>query len=143
MTGSCTGRRVARTWEIRCDLMRISTSYALLAVALTLNALANVFLKVGSARLPEWSDPALLSRLFANPYLLLGLVLFALNVLVYATALARLNLSVAYPVMVAGSMIVVVVLSAAYLKEAVTPVQLSGIALLILGIVLVSRGPAS
>lgn len=123
--------------------MRISTSYALLAVALTLNALANVFLKVGSARLPEWSDPALLSRLFANPYLLLGLVLFALNVLVYATALARLNLSVAYPVMVAGSMIVVVVLSAAYLKEAVTPVQLSGIALLILGIVLVSRGPAS
>ena len=123
--------------------MRISTSYTLLAVALTLNALANVLLKVGSARLPEWGDPALLPRLFGNAYLLLGIVLFALNVLVYATALARLNLSVAYPVMVAGSMIVVVALSAAYLKEVVTPVQLSGIALLILGIVLVTRGPAS
>lgn len=123
--------------------MRISTSYILLAIALTLNAVANVFLKVGSARLPAWSEPALLPRLFTNPYLLLGIVLFALNVLVYAAALARLNLSVAYPVMVAGSMIVVVVLSATCLKEVVTPVQLSGIALLILGILLVTRGPAS
>lgn len=109
---------------------------------MTLNALANVALKMGSAGLPAWSDPALVPRLFTNAYLLLGIALFGLNVLVYATALARLNLSVAYPVMVAGSLIVVVLLSATWLREPVTPVQLSGIALLILGIVLVTRGPA-
>jgi drug/metabolite transporter (DMT)-like permease len=45
--------------------------------------------------------------------------------------------------MVAGSMIVVVLLSATWLRESVTSVQLSGIALLILGIVLVTRGPAT
>jgi len=123
--------------------MQISTNYVLLAVALTLNALANVSLKIGAARLPAWSDPALVGRLFANRYLLLGIALFGLNVLVYATALARVNLSVAYPVMVAGSMIVVVLLSATWLREPVTSVQLSGIALLILGIVLVTRGPAA
>jgi|MudIll2142460700_1097286.scaffolds.fasta_scaffold290748_2 small multidrug resistance pump len=123
--------------------MQISTNYVLLAVALTLNALANVSLKIGAAGLPAWSDPALVGRLFANRYLLLGIALFGLNVLVYATALAKVNLSVAYPVMVAGSMIVVVLLSATWLREPVTSVQLSGIALLILGIVLVTRGPAA
>jgi multidrug transporter EmrE-like cation transporter len=123
--------------------MQISTNYVLLAVALTLNALANVALKIGAADLPAWRDPALLPRLFANGYLILGIALFGLNVLVYATALTRVNLSVAYPVMVAGSMIVVVLLSTTWLREPVTWVQLSGIALLILGIVLVTRGPAT
>lgn len=123
--------------------MQISTNYVLLAVALTLNALANVALKIGAAGLPAWNDPTLVGRLFANRYLLLGIALFGLNVLVYATALARVNLSVAYPVMVAGSMIVVVLLSTTWLREPVTWVQLAGIALLILGIVLVTRGPAA
>ena len=123
--------------------MQISTNYVLLAVALTLNALANVSLKIGAADLPAWRDPGLLPRLFANWYLLLGMTLFGLNVLVYATALTRVNLSVAYAVMVAGSMIVVVVLSATWLREPVSSVQLAGIVLLILGIVLVTRGPAT
>jgi multidrug transporter EmrE-like cation transporter len=122
--------------------MRISSNFFLLGIALMLNALANVALKIGAARLPAWSEPGLVPRLVTNPYLVLGIVLFALNVLVYAATLARVNLSIAYPVMVAGSMIVVVILSVAWLREPVGAVQLSGIALLIAGIVLVTQGPA-
>jgi multidrug transporter EmrE-like cation transporter len=113
--------------------------YLLLILALTLNALANVLLKMGATRLPGWSEPGAMTRLLANPYLLTGLTLFALNVVFYAAALSRLNLSVAYPVMVAGGLIVVVVASVVWLREPMTTTQLSGIVLLVLGILLVTH----
>jgi small multidrug resistance pump len=114
--------------------------YLLLMLALTLNALANVLLKVGATRFAGWGQPGVMSRVLANPYLLLGLALFALNVIFYAAALTRLNLSVAYPVMVAGGIILVVLASVVWLKEPVTAAQVSGLALLVAGILLVTHG---
>jgi small multidrug resistance pump len=115
--------------------------YLFLTIALTLNALANVLLKLGAARFVGWGEHGVTRRLLTNSYLLLGLALFALNVVFYAAALTRLNLSVAYPVMVAGGMIVVVLASILWLEEPVTAVQASGIALLVAGIVLVTHRP--
>ena len=76
--------------------------YLFLIVALTLNAAANVLLKIGATRLGGIDEPGLLGRLVSDYYLLAGLLLFALNVVFYVAALARLNLSTAYPIMVAG-----------------------------------------
>lgn len=115
--------------------------YLALVLALTLNALANVLLKVGATRIAGWGEPGGIGRLVTNPYLIAGLALFALNVVFYAAALTRLNLSVAYPVMVAGGIVVVVLTSMVWLREPVTNLQLSGIALLVLGIFLVTHGP--
>jgi hypothetical protein len=67
--------------------------YLFLAIALVLNATANVLLKIGAARLGSLDEPNLAGRLITNYHLLSGLSLFALNVMFYVLALARLNLS--------------------------------------------------
>jgi hypothetical protein len=66
--------------------------YLFLALALVLNATANVLLKIGAARLGSLDEPNLAGRLITNYHLLAGLSLFALNVVFYILALARLNL---------------------------------------------------
>jgi small multidrug resistance pump len=116
-----------------------SMGYVFLVLALTLNALANVLLKVGAMRLGPLGEPDLIARLVANRQLLAGLALFALNVVFYVLALTRLNLSVAYPIMVAGGVLIVVSVSIFFLHEAVSGRQMLGLLLLILGIVLVAE----
>jgi multidrug transporter EmrE-like cation transporter len=121
----------------------IDMKYVFLVAALALNAFANMLLKAGAAHLGGTAEPHLVQRVLGNPYLLLGLLLFALNVGFYLAALTRLNLSVAYPVMVAGGLVIVVLGSALWLRETVTPLQWSGVALLAVGIVLVTWRPAA
>ena len=113
--------------------------YLFLALALTLNAAANVLLKVGAGHLGRLDAPDLIGRLLTNYHLVAGLVLFALNVVLYAAALTRLDLSVAYPVMTAGGVLIVVSVSYFVLGESVSPVQLLGLALIVAGILLVTR----
>jgi multidrug transporter EmrE-like cation transporter len=113
--------------------------YLFLFLALTLNATANVLLKVGAARLGDLTQPGLLGRLLTEYHVLAGVLLFALNVVFYVAALTRLNLSVAYPIMVAGGIVIVVSASVVFLREPVTPAQAVGLALLILGIGLIGH----
>jgi small multidrug resistance pump len=113
--------------------------YLFLALAMILNAAANILLKVGANHLGDPLGPGLLGRLAMNYHLLAGLLLFALNVMFYFAALTRLNLSVAYPIMVAGGITIVVSASVLVLREAVTPLQAVGLALLVLGIALVGH----
>jgi multidrug transporter EmrE-like cation transporter len=112
--------------------------YVFLALALVLNATANVLLKLGAAQLGGLDEPNLVSRLMTNYYLPAGLTLFALNAVFYTLALTRLNLSVAYPIMMAGGVIIVVSVSILFLQETVTTRQMLGLLLLIPGIVLVA-----
>jgi multidrug transporter EmrE-like cation transporter len=114
-------------------------AYVALVLALILNAAANILLKIGAMRLGDLQAPGLIGRLASDYYLLAGLLLFALNVVFYLAALVRLNLSVAYPIMVAGGMVIVVLVSVFILREVVTPLQALGLALLVLGIVLVGH----
>jgi multidrug transporter EmrE-like cation transporter len=113
--------------------------YAFLVVALTLNAIANVLLKIGAMRLGPLAEPDLVARLVTNYQLLAGLGLFALNVVFYILALTRLNLALAYPIMTAGGLIIVVSVSILFLHETVTARQMLGLLLLILGIALVTE----
>lgn len=113
--------------------------YLFLALALVLNATANVLLKIGAARLGGLEEPNLVGRLVTNPHLLAGLSLFALNVVFYVLALTRLNLSIAYPIMMAGGVVIVVAVSVLLLHEALTARQGVGLFLLLVGIVLVAE----
>jgi multidrug transporter EmrE-like cation transporter len=124
-------------------LQVIEMTYFYLVVAMVLNALANMLLKQGAARLGGLGEAHLVQRVLHNPHLLFGLLLFALNVVFYLAALSRLNLSVAYPVMVAGGLLIVTLGSAVWLRETVTALQWGGIGLLTLGIVLVTCRPTA
>ena len=80
--------------------------FVALAGALVLNATANLMMKFGierfkaaSANLAEGIWPAL-AALMTNWVLILGLVCFAANLVLYTYALKELPISIAYPIMV-------------------------------------------
>lgn len=118
-------------------------AYVLLVTALLLNASANTLLKIGASHLHDATGASLFERVIGNHALWIGLLLFALNAACYVVALGQLKLSVAYPVMAAGSLVVVVLSSLLLLGETLTGLQWSGIALLLLGIILVTARSAT
>jgi multidrug transporter EmrE-like cation transporter len=113
--------------------------YVLLTVALTLNAIANLLMKMGADRLGAVEGPGMLKGILTNYYLLGGVVLFGVNIVFYVAALTRMNLSIAYPVMMAGGVLIVVSVSVVYFRESLTLAQIFGILFLMAGLVLVTH----
>ena len=107
-----------------------------LGVALVLNATANVLLKMGSSTVRGEPSFQLLQQAVLNPYLLGGVTLFALNILCYTFALSRLPLSLAYPAMVIGGLVIVTTLAVLIFGEALTSMQAGGLVLIVLGVIL-------
>ncbi|HUO56406.1 MAG TPA: hypothetical protein VMU27_03165 [Candidatus Paceibacterota bacterium] len=115
-------------------------AYLYLTLAFTFNAVANILLKAGSSRGITLDGP-LLSLIALNWQAILGCALFAVNILFYFLALRSLPLSVAYPIMVGMSFIIVNSYAFLELREGIGAMQLVGYALLIMGLSLVvSRG---
>lgn len=110
--------------------------YLFLSLAFTLNAVANILLKIGASRgLSLVGSP--LSLVSQNWQLLLGLALFAANVIFYILALRSLPISVAYPVMVLMGFILINGYALTMLQESLAPLQLLGYGLMIIGLLLV------
>jgi multidrug transporter EmrE-like cation transporter len=117
--------------------------YVFLTVALTLNATANLLMKMGADRIDALGAPGMLRGILTNQYLVGGIVLFGLNIVFYVAALTRMNLSIAYPVMMAGGVLIVVAVSVLYFRESLTLAQVAGILLLMVGLVLVTHRAAA
>ena len=121
-----------------------------LIFALVTNATASVLLKVGS-RVAENSPLAegagFLAKVFhfLNFPTIFAICLFAVNVLVYRRALDELNISVAYPIMVSGGMVLVTACACLIplLGERIAWWQLVGMLLIALGVWLVALQPAA
>lgn len=111
-------------------------AYLYLALALSLNSIANILLKLGAERGLSLSG-GLLAMAEANWQVLLGLSIFALNVIFYFLALRALPLSIAYPVMVAMSFLIVNSYALIALHEPVTAGQYIGYLLIVIGLTLV------
>ena len=114
----------------------------LLATALILNAAANVLIKYSAGRIvPAPAGASLLARLLIRfqPAFLLGLLLFALNVFAYQAALRTLKISIAYPIMVAGGFMLILLASFYLFHERLGTAQFAGIGLILAGIWLVVR----
>lgn len=108
-----------------------------LLLAFTLNGVANVILKLSATRgldLSVWSPLALASK---NYLFLLGLVIFAANVIFYFLALRSIPISLAYPVMVVMSFLIINAYAVWGLGEVITPGQLAGYLLLVLGLLMI------
>jgi drug/metabolite transporter (DMT)-like permease len=81
---------------------------------------------------------AMAARALSSPWLLLGVALQATFFAMYLTLLSRTQVSQLLP-MTALDYVVVALLARVVLAEAVTPMRWAGIALIIVGVVLVSR----
>ena len=93
--------------------------YWLLAAALVCNAVANIFIKLGSEQFSNglrvlFQHPW---QMFSNGYFFAGLLFFALALVLYAQVLAKMNLSIAYPIMTSLGFVIVVGFSVLALKE--------------------------
>lgn len=113
-------------------------AYVYLVCAFTLNAIANILLKLGAERglTTSFSD-GVATLLLANWQFVLGLVIFAANIIFYFLALRALPLSIAYPAMVAMSFLIINGYAFIALGEHVTSLQLVGYVAIIGGLVLV------
>ena len=118
----------------------MSRAVVILIFAIFFNALANILIKVGMVRVGKtegWFQ--LLAKAALQPALLGGIISFALALVAYSFVLTRMNLSVAYPIMISMGLIIVVFASHFVLSEAITPLQIAGFLLIIAGVWMVAR----
>jgi len=112
----------------------------ILTIAIVFNALANILMKVGMrnvGKTDHFMDLAV--KAVRQPALILGVFSFGLALLAYSIVLTRLNLSIAYPVMVSMGLIIVVTVSAMFLQETISVIQIVGFILIIAGVWLVAK----
>lgn len=118
-------------------------NFTLLMTGVLLNAGAQLLLKAGtnSVGVFEFSRDNLLPvgwKLATEPHIAGGLGCYVISVVVWILALSRVEVSIAYPLLSVGY--VVNAIAAWYLfGEALTPLRLTGIGVIIIGVVLVAR----
>ena len=77
-------------------------------------------------------------KVFATPYIPLGIALYGIASVVWLEVLSHLPLSVAYPMLALGYALAVVS-GAIVFGEVVTVAKIAGVVLIIMGVVLVAR----
>ncbi len=116
---------------------------ALVLTGVLLNAVAQLLLKAGSGALAgielrAANAMAIAGRLVLNPPIIGGLVCYAVSVVVWILALARVEVSVAYPMLSVGY--VVNALAAWWLfGENMSVSRIAGIGVILVGVWLVAR----
>ena len=120
-----------------------SADFALILTGVLLNAAAQLLLKAGSraiagVALNFANVGTLCERIAINPPIIGGLFCYAISVVVWILALARVDVSVAYPMLSIGYVVNAV---GAWLLfgENLTTARLAGIGVIIVGVWLVAR----
>ena len=118
-------------------------SFALVLFGVLLNAAAQLLLKAGTNSIGhfEFSGANLVPigwKVATQPYILGGLMCYAISVVVWIMALSRVEVSIAYPMLSIGYVVNAI---AAYLLfgEAVGVQRLVGIGIIVVGVYIVAR----
>lgn len=119
------------------------SSVILLLSAILIAALGQLLLKKGMISVGGFSSQnnnllRYFINAFANPYVLLGLIGYFLGALVWLLVLTRLPLSVAYPCISLGY-VIVAISSKFIFQEHISVIRWIGIATICLGVFLISK----
>lgn len=106
-------------------------SVLLILVSVGLNTLAQTLLKLGAG------------QSLINLYLFGGIVAYGLSTVLYVLVLGKLNLSLAYPVVIGLTVLFTTLTSSILLGEKVLAVQWLGIGLMVSGISAIAFGKIS
>ena len=119
-----------------------------LIAALVLNACANLLMKAGMKTIEKSGGvlrdgiAAGVKTVLTSPILVIGLSCFAINAFLYMYALQSksLKISLAYPIMVGGGYALIALVARFHpaLNERLTWGQVGGVALVLIGIVLIA-----
>src|SRR5262249_15832284 len=118
-------------------------TYGLLFFGVLLNAVAQLMLKAGMQRIGHfefvWANVVPIGlQIVTNFYIFTGMVCYGVSILVWLMVLSRLEVSVAYP-MVSLGYILTAVAAWNWFGEALSPMRVAGIAVIILGVFMISR----
>lgn len=118
--------------------------YLYLFIAIICNAVGNICLKQGAAQFDRGlsnlvNDPLIFLK---NGYVVIGIIFFAAALVLYTLILAKMNLSIAYPMMVSIGFVIVLSYSVIFLHEQLLWWQWLGIVLVLLGVILLSISKA-
>lgn len=112
----------------------------LIVVACTLmGAVAQVLIKLGASHLAHASLAATFWSIFTVPTLFIGYCLYGLFAVLMVYALRYGELSILYPV-IALTFVWVTILSAVIFHEAMNPMKIAGIAVIIAGVAVLGLG---
>jgi len=118
-------------------------SFALVLTGVLLNAAAQLLLKAGTNAVGHFEFSAANAvpvglKLALEPHILGGIACYVVSVVIWIMALSRVEVSIAYPMLSFGY--IVNALAAWYLfGEAVSPMRLVGIGIIIVGVYVVAR----
>ncbi len=118
-------------------------SFSLILTGVLLNAAAQLLLKAGTNAVGHFAFERgniipIGWQLATQPHIFTGLVCYVVSVIVWIMALSRVEVSVAYPMLSIGY--VVNALATWYLfGEALTPMRLIGIGIIVFGVFIVAR----
>lgn len=122
------------------------TGFDFLAIlaSVFLAVVGQLLLKIGMLRMGKlsFSFSNILqqyARILFDPFVIAGIVGFILSMLAWLYVLSRLQLSTAYP-FVALNYVLILFASHFLLREAITPLKIMGVAVIMAGVYLVSRG---
>ena len=113
----------------------------IVVVAVCFSVTGELFLKAGMNDIGAFNLANLiptLGRIVTHPRILTGFVSIGIGAVFWLAALARVDLSWAYPLLSLGY-ILVLVLSALFLGEAISPIRWIGVLVIVVGMILVSR----
>ncbi|MFC1560228.1 4-amino-4-deoxy-L-arabinose transferase [Candidatus Margulisiibacteriota bacterium] len=116
-------------------------NYIMLAVSITMAAAGQILMKQGMRMVGVFPVREIFSRMFSiifNPFVFLGLSMFALSSIVWLVVLSRMELSYVYP-MVSIAYIIVAIVAYFLLGEKVVFIRWLGILTICLGVFLISR----
>ena len=114
-------------------------AFALASIALS--ALAQLSMKIGMTRIRDAhvTGPALAARIALSPHVLGGLAMYGVGAVLWLAVLARVPLSMAYPLVSLG-FVFVSVLAWGVLGESLPLLRVGGIACILVGVAMVGLG---
>ena len=116
--------------------------YILLFLTIVTNVTAQLFLKKGASILSEYTDSVRFTDkiLYAlqNRSIWLGLGFFSISFVLYIVVLMKFELSFAYPFL-ALSYVLILLSSKIFLGESISMLRWSGVFVICIGVILVSR----
>ena len=87
-----------------------------------------------------WQDKFILAfSMLLNPYIIISLVLTLLAGVTWMIAMTKFEISYAYPFTLLG-LVLVTIFSVVFFGESISVYKIGGIALIILGVVVISKG---
>lgn len=118
--------------------------YALLLISVTFNVTANILLKTAVTKTGGISAEvtnifANISKVATSPYLIIGLTLYGLSFLIWLRVLTFNDLSRSYPIFATIVFLFTTLGSIKFLNEDISIMRVVGIAIMLVGIFIVSR----